>query len=220
MDKIRIVLADDHAVVRRGLREVFRVAPGMEVVGEASDGNEAIRLTTDREVDVLILDLTMPGPSGVEILERVRSKSPETRVLVHTMHDTRGHLSRLLDAGAAGYVLKTSAIEGLLEATRIVADGRIWIDPILAGQVMGKGVSSGADDDFSPSVLSPREEEVLRKVARGYPNKRIGEMLGISTRTVETYKARIATKLELHDRVEIVEYALAQGWLSPESEND
>ncbi len=114
MHSIRVVVADDHEVVRRGLREVLQVAPGMKLVGEVSDGSEAIRIVTEQEVDVLILDLTMPGPSALDIVERLREVSPGTRVLVHTMHNECGRLSRLLEAGAAGYVLKTSSLDGLL----------------------------------------------------------------------------------------------------------
>lgn len=218
MNSIRIVVADDHEVVRRGLREVLQVAPGMKPVGEASDGSEAIRIVTEQEVDILILDLTMPGPSALDIVERLREVSPGTRVLVHTMHNKCGRLSRLLEAGAVGYVLKTSSLDGLLEAVRAVAGGRSWIDPVLAGQVIGRG-RGVPEDDRSPSVLSPREEEVLRKIAWGYSNKRIGTVLGISTRTVETYKARIRSKLKLENRVQMVEYAVSQGWLSPEGDD-
>lgn len=218
MNSIRIVVADDHEVVRRGLREVLQVAPGMKSVGEVSDGSDAIRIVTEQEVDVLILDLTMPGPGALDIVERLREVSPGTRVLVHTMHNKCGRLSRLLEAGAAGYVLKTSSLDGLLEAIRAVADGRSWIDPVLAGQVIGRG-GGDPEDDRSPSVLSPREEEVLRKIAWGYSNKRIGTALGISTRTVETYKARIRSKLNLENRVQMVEYAVSQGWLSPEGDD-
>lgn len=215
--RIRVVVADDHAVVRHGLREILEATPGMDVVGEGSEGTEALRLTKEQSPGVLVLDLSMPGPGGVEISRTVRTRCPGTRVLVLTMHATRSHLKRLLDAGAAGYVLKSSAVDELLRAVRTVAGGGTWIDPVLAGKVLASSRDAGDVESAlaeSGSILSRREEEVLRKVARGHPNKRIGELLGISTRTVETYKARIARKLGLRGRAEMVRYALERGWLT------
>ena len=217
MTPLRIVLADDHEVVRTGLRALVESAPGMTVVGEARNGLEAVQLAGELEPDVLVMDVTMPLLDGAAATERITRDHPDVRVLALTMHEDRGHLARMLQAGAAGYVLKRAVADELVRAIGTVAAGGRYVDPILAGSVLRTATrparsrpSAGADQ------LSEREEEVLRRIAWGETNKEIAQGLGISTKTVETYKARIGEKLGLRTRTEMVRYALQRGWLGGE----
>lgn len=213
MQPIRILLADDHEVVRKGLRTLLEGDPGMRVVGEARNGLEACEKASELRPDVLVLDVSMPELSGAEATERVCRECPGVRVLALTMHDDRGYLTRLLEAGASGYVLKRSTGDELLKAIRTVAEIGTYVDPVLSGRVLRHSV--GAPTNQNPAEkLSDREEEVLRKIAWGHGNKEIANELGISTKTVETYKVRIAEKLGLTNRKEIVRYALQRGWLT------
>lgn len=214
MRTVRVLVADDHEVVRKGLVSLLDGVPGMEVVAEAEDGGTVCRLATEHAPDVIVVDLSMPRLGGIDVIERLGHEYPSASVLVLTIHDDRGYLTRALEEGASGYVLKRSAADELVRAVRVVADGGTWVDPVLAGHVLRRGVGPRVVASGSPEVLSPREEEVLRLIARGFTNKEIGEQLGISTRTVETYRSRIGSKLDLRSRAEIVRYALQQGWLS------
>lgn len=215
MSELRIVLADDHEVVRTGLRALVDASPGMRVVGEARDGDEACRLARELRPDVLVMDVSMPVLDGAAATERVRRDSPGVRVLALTMHDDRGHLSRLLEAGAGGYVLKRAAADELVRAIRAVAGGGTWVDPELGGSVLrGTARRAAGTAGDGADALSDREEEVLRQIAWGHSNKEIAGRLGISTKTVETYRARIADKLGLRTRAEMVRFALQKGWLS------
>jgi len=210
---LRIVLADDHAVVRAGLRGLINDEAGMRVVGEAESGEEAVKLATELRPDVVVMDLSMPGIGGAGATERIVERAPGVRVLVLTMHDDRAHLMRVLDAGASGYVVKRAAGDELLRAIRIVGAGDTYVDPRIATVLVRKSTTS-AGGVAQPQPLSSREEEVLRRIAWGESNKAIAAALDISTRTVETYKARISDKLGLRTRPEIVRYALEQGWLT------
>jgi two-component system, NarL family, response regulator NreC len=206
---LRVLIADDHAIVRSGLSGLIEGAGDMEVVGEACTGEEAVRLTGSTRPDVVVMDVSMPGGDGAEATERIVADYPETRVLALTMHDDRAHLMRLLEAGATGYAIKRAAGDELLHAIRTVGAGEAYVDPLLAGTLLRPVANGGSED-----TLSAREEEVLRRTAWGESNKAIGIALGISTRTVETYKARIADKLNLRTRPEMVRYAVERGWLS------
>jgi len=208
---IRVVIADDHAVVRDGLRSLIEAQPGLAVVGEASDGDEAWRRACDLAPDVLLLDLSMPGVGGADAAERIRKDCPAVRVVVLTMHEERGYVTRLLRAGAAGYVLKRTASTELVRAIRAVAAGGTYVDPSLAGALLADAPrasrASGAGE------LTPREAEVLRLVARGHSNKEIGAALDISVKTVETHKANGMAKLGLTSRAALVHFAAGEGWM-------
>ncbi len=214
MTSLRIFLADDHAVVREGLKSLIDAQPDMEVIGEAGDGNVACELAPGLRPDVVLMDVSMPGMSGARATEQLRQACPGVKVMALTVHEDKGYLRQLLEAGAAGYVLKRAAAEELIRAIRTVAAGGVYLDPALAGAVVGgfvrkpagKGVSAGAD-------LSDREAEVVRLVAAGHSNKEIAGRLGLSVKTVETYKARSLEKLGLHSRADLVRYALGRGWL-------
>ena len=217
---LRIVLADDHPIVREGLKQLVNAQPDMRVVGEAADGEAACRAASALNPDVLIIDLSMPVLGGAEATERIRRECPAVKVLALTVHEERLYLTQLLRAGASGYVLKRAAAAELVRAVRTVAAGGTYIDPSLAGAVVEGYLDSQHLASQPPhDTLSDREREVLVRVARGFSNKEIAAELALSVKTVETYKGRVAEKLGLRTRVAIVRYAAQHGWLTdaPES---
>ena len=215
MNALRVVLADDHEVVRAGLRALVNGCEGMTVVGEASNGAEAIERASALRPDVLVMDLSMPGVDGATATERIQAETPDVKVIALTAHEDRAHVTRLLQAGASGYVLKRAAAEELVRAIRSVAAGGTYVDPTLSGALLRRAaIASSFEPGAAGESLSEREEEVLRRIAWGESNKQIATQLGISTKTVETYKARIADKLGVKSRTDMVRYAVQRGWLS------
>jgi DNA-binding NarL/FixJ family response regulator len=214
VNKIRVLLADDHAVVRAGLKALVDAQPDLEVVAEAGDGRTALRLAADVRPDVAVLDFAMPDLNGAQTAEQLQGVSPGTKALALTVHEDRSYLKQVLQAGASGYVLKRSAAEELIHAIRAVAAGGVYLDPAMAGQVVGGFVGDAAPGGPSQAELSEREAEVLRLIAQGFANKEIAARLGVSIKTVETYKARSMQKLDLNSRVDIIRYALHRGWLT------
>ncbi|NTU83542.1 MAG: response regulator transcription factor [Chloroflexales bacterium] len=214
MAKLRILLVDDHAVVREGLKALISSQPDMEVVGEAVDGLEAIVVAHACMPDVAVIDVSLPGLSGGEVTARITRELPATRVLALSVHDEAGYVRRLLEAGAAGYVLKRLAVDELIAAVRSVAAGGVYLDPLVAGTVVAGAVGKAPVGAEDRPALSEREGDVLRMIAQGYSNKEIAAVLSISVKTVETYKARAMEKLGLDSRVAIVRFAAEQGWLT------
>jgi len=214
VNTLRIFLADDHVVMREGLRSLVNAQPDMNVVGEADNGRAAFQMARELQPDVIIMDVSMPDLNGIQVTERLKRVCQKIMVLVLTAHDDSGYLRQLLEVGASGYVLKKAAAEELIKAIRVVADGGVYLDPSLAGKVVG-GYLGKRRLGSKPlgNDISEREAEVLRLVAWGYTNKEIAGYLRISVKTVETHKANLMQKLELKSRVEIVRYALRQGWL-------
>lgn len=214
MSNIRVVLAEDHHVVRAGLKVLIDAQPDMVVVGEAADGLSACKRVAELVPDIVVMDVSMPELNGAQAAERIRQATPGARMVALTVHEDRTYLRQLLEAGARGYVLKRSAADELLRAIRIVADGGTYLDPAVAGKVVG-GFVHGSPSPGSRAMveLSGREEEVLRLIARGYTNKEIAARLEISVKTVETYKTRSMEKLDIGSRAEIVKYAVGRGWL-------
>jgi DNA-binding NarL/FixJ family response regulator len=211
---IRILLADDHPVVREGLKALIAAQPDLEVVGEANDGRAVLPLAVALKPDVIVMDLTMPGLGGAEATERLRETLPEAKVLALTVHEERGYFRRLFEAGARGYALKQSPAEVLFQAIRVVASGEIYLDPALTGKVVSRLVRNDPSKlALGSDPLSERESEVVRLIARGFTNKEIATRLSINAKTVETYKARSLEKLSLRSRADLVRYALQQGWL-------
>lgn len=219
MGKMRVLLADDHAVLRAGLRSLLSSQPDMEVVGEASTGAEAVHQARELEPDVVLMDITMCGPDGVDAVREIRSTLPETRVLALTMHDNIDYLRQVLSAGGSGYVLKKAADTELLSALRAVYQGGTYLHPSHAQALVSPQAEEevAADEMAGHEVLSEREVQVLRLIAQGYSNRGTAEELSLSVKTVETYRARIMEKLGLRGRVALVRYALRHNLLKDES---
>jgi two-component system response regulator NreC len=215
---IRILIADDHAVLRAGLRMLLDAEPDMRVIGEAGDGVMALALVCELTPDVVLLDLTMPRTGGLETLRQIREMSPQTRVLILTMHDEEGYLREALAAGSAGYVLKRAADIELLSAIRAVHRGGTYLHAahtrvLFEDRAKQRGTKPAREP--GPS-LSSREEEVLRLIALGYTSRQAAVELNLSAKTVETYRGRLMTKLNLRSRVDLVRYALQRGLLEEE----
>jgi DNA-binding NarL/FixJ family response regulator len=214
MNSLRIFLADDHTVMRAGLKSLVNAQADMDVIGEADNGRLTLQRVRELQPDVLILDISMPDLNGIQVTERLKRTCQKTVVLVLTAHDDNGYLRQLLEVGASGYVLKKAAAEELINAIRVVAAGGVYLDPSLARKVVGGYLNNRRLRGKPQSNdLSEREAEVLRLVAWGYTNKEVGAYLRISVKTVETHKANIMQKLDLKSRVEMVRYSLRQGWL-------
>jgi DNA-binding NarL/FixJ family response regulator len=212
---LRVFLADDHPVVLAGIKSLLTADAGLEIVGDARDGLTALQMAIDLKPDVVVLDMSMPGLNGVEVTRQLLAVCPNCKVLVLTVHEDRSYVRKLLEVGVAGYLLKRSAGEDLLRAIRAVAGGGIYLDPAIAGQAIDSTATRAANDVPGRGIeLSEREIEVLRLTAVGHSNKAIALILRLGVKSIETYKARAMDKLGFHSRVELVGYALGQGWLA------
>jgi len=211
---IRIVLADDHAVVREGLKALINAQPGMAVVGEAADGLAAVTMTAELDPDLVVVDMSMPGLNGVQVTAQLRMVRPNRKVLALTVHEDAGYLRQLLVAGGSGYVLKRAAATELVQAIRAVAAGGTYLDAAVSERVVNNFMRPPSPQTASAADLSDRETEVVRLIAQGYSNKEVAAKLRLSVKTVETYKARSMEKLGMRSRVDIVRYATKQGWLA------
>lgn len=214
---IRVLIVDDHAILRAGLRRLINDQSDMAVIDEAADGSEAVRKAQDTQPDVVVLDLSMPM-SGLQALPLIRERCPKTRVVALTMHQDPAYLRAVFDAGGTGYVLKKAADTDLLNAIRAVASGRIYVCPFcrdfLVQSALGLDTpGQEAGPCKAASQLSKREREVLLMVAQGYTNRQVAERLDLSVKSVESYRARLLEKLGLQTRVELHRYALASGLL-------
>ena len=213
--RIRIVVVDDHRLVLAGLRALVQNDPTIDLVGEATDGPSAVQLAIERKPDVIVLDLSLPGMSGVRVAQALRLQLPGCRIIVLSMHEDRAYLRRVLEIGISGYVLKRSAPEELIGAIRAVAAGGTYLDPAIAGLIVGRAEHSGiARSSDCSAELSAREAEVLQLAAAGYTNREVSTRLRVSVKTIETYKTRAMAKLGLDTRSELVRYALVKGWLA------
>jgi NarL family two-component system response regulator LiaR len=213
-EQIRVILADDHAVVRQGIRRFLEEAGDIDVVAEASDGAEAVRLVEEHRPDVAVLDIRMPEVTGVEATRRIKARFPDTRVLVLTAYDDDPYVFALLEAGADGYVLKTASADQLVDAVHTVYRGESALSPEVASKVVQQATGrrpASAADQIEP--LTPREIDVLRLVAKGMTNREVGQELGISHRTVQGHLASIYDKLDANSRTEAVTEALKRGWI-------
>jgi two-component system response regulator NreC len=223
MAKIRLLVADDHPVVRAGLRMLLAAQPDMEVVGEAADGGTAVARALQLEPDVVVMDLAMGGMDGLAATREIVNRLPHTKVVVLTMHDNEEYLRQALDAGATGYVLKEAVDTEIAVAIRVVQRGEVFLYPSFTRVLLGDLIQAEEADDRSEQngyeLLSEREKEVLRLVALGDTNREIAERLFLSVRTVETYRARLMEKLNLKSRGELVRYALRKG-LRPDEVGD
>lgn len=220
MGKIKLLLVDDHAVFRAGLKMLLNAQPDMEVVGEAASGEEALRKIREIRPELALIDITMPGMGGLEAIERIKADFPSVKVLVLTMHDDEGYLRQVLRAGGSGYVLKKAADTELLSAIRAAYRGEVFLHPAHAKAVVEELILKRSPREGPGrreyGGLSPREQEVLKLVALGYTNQQIADKLFVSVKTVEVHRAHIMEKLNLRSRVELVRYALQKGILKKE----
>ena len=207
MTDIRVLLVDDHAVVRAGLRALLEREPGIVAVDEASNADEAVFRMIEHKPDVLLIDVTMPGTSGIDAIPKLREASADTKVLVLSMHDDPGYVRDAFAAGASGYVLKEAADTEVVSAIREVAAGGSYVHPALGARMVAAEAKEQAEAKADP--LSEREHEVLRLLALGHTNQEIAKSLYISVRTAETHRAHIMQKLGFSSRAELVRYALA-----------
>jgi DNA-binding NarL/FixJ family response regulator len=216
MNRIRVLLADDHRILRAGLKLLLGAQPDMTVIGESDTGQSTIALAECLRPDVIVMDISMPGVNGLAATQQLSALIPDTAVLTLTRHSEDGYVQPLLAAGAKGYVLKQSAADELLRAIRAVATGRVYLDPAVTEQALLVAPAKEAARSARKRVLSRREEEVLRLIARGLLNREVAAQLDISLKTAEAHRARALAKLGMASRVDIINYALLHGWLSDE----
>lgn len=215
MSTIRLLLVDDHQIVRAGLRMLFAAEPEVEIIGEASSGEEAVASIETLTPDVVLMDVAMPGMGGIEATRRIKASQPKVAVLALTMHEDEEYFFEMLAAGASGYVPKRAAPDDLMSAIRIVKQGDVYIYPSLARLLVKDFLHrSEASAPETREELTPREQEVLTFIAEGNSNREIAEALVISIKTVDRHRENIMRKLQLHNRVELVKYAIEKGLIS------
>jgi DNA-binding NarL/FixJ family response regulator len=210
---IRVLIADDHGIVRSGLRMLIERQTDMKVVAEADDGVAALESTQSERPDVAVLDVSMPRMTGLQAAREIRSHVPDTRVLLLSMHDDERYFLEGLEAGAAGYVLKRAADTDLIGAVRTVADGRTFLSDEAQRTLMAEWLEGGRVEPDDP--LTPRELEVVKLIAEAFTNRQIAETLKLSEKTIESHRANVFAKLGMRDRVEIVRYAIRRGLVEP-----
>lgn len=215
MNKIRVLIADDHTIVREGVRLLLDAQPDIAVVGEAADGNQALSLARSLSPDIVLLDIGMPLMNGLEATRALKAELPKINILILTMHEGEDYFFRILSAGASGYVLKGAGSSELLNAIRAVYQGGVYLYPTMAKKLMSdyiKNRQAGAETD----PLTPRERQVLKLIAEGKTNREIAEDLVLSLNTVQTHRLHLMEKLNLHNRSELIKYALRRGLIDPE----
>ena len=209
MEKIRILLADDHTLMRSGIRALLEDEPGLTVIGEAEDGRTAVAMACRLGPDVVIMDIAMPLLNGLEATRQIKQQCPRVRVLILSMHDNEEYIRQVLEAGAMGYILKDAAARELISAIRSVYRGEAVLSPAVTRLVIEDYLRwGGARPQDESDGLSPREREVLQLIAEGYTNKQIAEILSISIKTVQAHRNNLMGKLDLHDRGELIKYAI------------
>lgn len=217
MNKLRILLAEDHEIVRNGIKLLINEQDDMEVVGEADNGDAAVQLAGELVPDIVIMDISMPKTNGLKATRRLKRMLPAIKILTLTRHMNNGYVQQLIQAGVSGYVLKQSAPTELINAIRAVGDDNSFLDATVTQTVMNSlARHQGRLQNENKTDITEREEEVLRFTARGFSNKHIGEQLDISVKTVETHKSNAMRKLGISDRVDVVNYAILKGWMDEE----
>ena len=216
MKPIRVVVAEDHALVRAGICSLLEKLPGVEVVGEASDGREALELLKTQSPNVALLDISMPGMNGLEAAARAARRFPATRVILLSMHANEEYVHRALKAGVAGYLLKDSGTAELELAVRAVARGETFLSPAISKQVISDYVRRTGAETTSLEALTPRQREILQLIAEGHTTKEIAKKLDLGVKTVETHRAALMTRLDIHDVAGLVRYAIRVGFVNSE----
>ncbi len=211
---IKVLIADDHAIVRTGLRSILLTEPSLQLVGEATGGIEAIKLVAETNPDVLVLDISMPDLDGISVTKQLKSLYPDLIILILTIHEDKALLREAIRSGASGYILKKAAEADLIAAIHVVLRGDMYVDPSMVREIIEDPAESVNSQDKSiVEPLTPREIDVLKLIVQGYTNRQIGEELTISVRTVEGHRANLSSKLGLRNRVELVRYAREYGYL-------
>ena len=213
-DKTTVVLADDHPIVLTGLRNLIKSESDFQIVGEATSGPEALRVISETQPDIAIVDISMPGMSGIVLTRRLLEGSPDLKILMLTLHEDRAYLKQALDAGARGYVVKRSAAANLVSAVRSVIAGGIYIDPAIVGHVLSRSPAGNRATITEARDLTDREAEVLKLSSLGLTNKEISHRIGVGVKSIETFKSRGLAKLDIQTRADLLRYASQVGWLS------
>lgn len=219
-EKIRVLLADDHAILRQGIRMLLEAQPDMEVVGEATNGREAVEQARLLRPLVILMDISMPELNGLEATRKIKQEFPAIQIVILTMHETDEYLVKILQAGATGYVLKQAVDRELIEAVRIASHGDTYLYPSIARRLVTdylRRVEAGTMDerDAAYETLTAREREILKLIAQGHTNKEIAEILTLSVKTVENHRYSLMNKLNAHDRGELIKYAIRVGLIQP-----
>ena len=215
-DKIRVLIVDDHVIVREGLRSLLEAQPDIKVAGEATDGEEAVSKTREIQPDIVLMDITMPGMNGLEATRQIRRQSPDAKILALTMHEGDEYFFKILEAGASGYFIKGGSSSELIAALRAVHQGDVFIYPTMAKKLLYdylKRVKSGQDKE-SYDGLTNREREILKLIAEGHTNQEIADLLILSIATVQTHRAHIMAKLSLRSPAELIKYAVRHGFIT------
>lgn len=211
MSKIRVLLADDHAILRKGLHALLDRVNDIEVIGEAQTGLEAIRQADENQLDVLVMDIGMPELNGIEATKRIKKQHPDIQIIILTVHSNEEYVSQIFHAGASGYIMKDSAPDELIEAIRSVARGNKYLSPKLSTLVVDEYIKPRSRVADPLESLTEREREILQLIGEGNSNKDIAEKLFISVKTVETHRTNLANKLDIHKTAELIQYAIRRG---------
>ncbi len=215
-DKIRVLIADDHAIVREGLRAILEALPDIEIVGEAAGGQDAVNKTAQLKPDIVLMDLTMPGMGGIEATRQIKLHSPDVQIMAFTMHESDEHFFQVLNAGASGYFVKGGSSAELISGLRTISQGAVYLYPAMAKKLLDdylKRAEVGKEKE-SFAGLTEREREILKLVADGRTNQEIADLLVLSAGTVQTHRAHMMRKLGLHSRAELVKFAIRRGIIS------
>jgi len=206
---IRIIIADDHGVLRAGLRALLSAESELEVIEEATNGEEALKLAKELQPDIVLMDISMPGASGIDVTRRLKQIMPDVRILILTVHEDEGLLQEAIQAGASGYIVKRAVESELIDAIRAVWRGDLYVHPTMTRALFKEmsAPASASNKDAPVEALTPREVDVLQLIAQGYTNRQMADMLSISVRTVESHRSNLMGKLNMHSRVELVRYA-------------
>ncbi len=209
MDKIRVLLVDDHTLFREGIRSLLKSQPDIKIISEAEDGHTAVKMALDLDPDLVLMDITMPLLNGLDCAQKIKRKKPEIQILILTMHENEEYIRNALAFGASGYILKDASAEELITAVRSVHRGELVLSPAITSLVVLNYLRWGDSyNQDSTEFLSPREREVLQLIAEGHTNKQIAEILCISIKTVQAHRTNLMSKLDLHDKGELIKYAI------------